>query len=143
MAERNRLDVTIFGNDYVLHSTKPDEQMRRVVEYAQTRIDEAASKQTRYNKTMQVTLACINLADEACEWRAKAEENAQALTASAEAQQKQAEKVAELEEKLDAALAAVEAKDDDLQALWKELENTENKRLETAKQFQEYRRTHH
>ncbi|MDD7592884.1 MAG: cell division protein ZapA [Peptoniphilaceae bacterium] len=143
MAERNRLDVTIFGNDYVLHSSRPDAQMRRVVAYAQQKIDEAGSEQTRYNKTMQVTLACINLADEADEWRSKAQVNADALAALQGQVERQQAELTELQAELELALAAAEEKEQDLEAVHRKLEVTENKRLETAKQFQEYRRTHH
>lgn len=63
MASRNRMEINIFGQSYVLHSTRDEEEMRQVVSLATKTIQEAASPQTRYNTTLQATLACMNLAD--------------------------------------------------------------------------------
>lgn len=142
MGERNRLEVKIFGKDYVLHSTRPDEEMRQVVAYVQRKIQEASSESTRYNKTMQATLACINLADE--NFQLKTQTDAIRLE-----EKEQRDKVAEqeshilkLQQQLEQQKKANAQKDSELKALWDSLEESENKRLDLAKQFQEYQRTH-
>ena len=63
MASRNRMEVKIFGQSYVLHSARDEAEMRKVVSLATKAIQDSASPQTRYNNTMQATLACMNLAD--------------------------------------------------------------------------------
>lgn len=142
MAEANRLNVRIFGNDVVLKSTRPDQEMERIVNYVQKQIEDARSPKTRYNKTMQVTLACINLADQLFETRG-------ALDAVESDVASREEKIQSLEaalheevERSKTATAALSEREKEMQTLRRALEESENKRLEMAKQFQEYQRTH-
>ncbi len=140
--ERNQLKARIFGNDYVLRSARPDEEMRTVVAYVQKKIDEAASEHTKYNKTMQATLACINMADEYFQIALKAEEEHGKLASHEAREQELEQTVSQLKEQISLLSASNEEKEERLQAVQQNLERSENKRLELAKQFQEYQRTH-
>lgn len=88
MASRNRMEVKIFGQSYVLHSARDEAEMRKVVSLATKAIQDSASPQTRYNNTMQATLACMNLADACLQAQAEAE----AAHAEVKKAQEQAEK---------------------------------------------------
>lgn len=88
MASRNRMEVKIFGQSYVLHSARDEAEMRKVVSLATKAIQDSASPQTRYNNTMQATLACMNLADACLQAQAEVE----AAHAEVKKAQEQAEK---------------------------------------------------
>ena len=142
MAERNRLEVKIFGNDYVLHSSRPDEEMRAVVDFVKKQIDDAASTQTRYNKTMQVTLACINVADAYFQEKTQSDEAKKQISARESHEAELKKEIRDLQQKLEQAQKECRAQQGEADAVRKNLEESENKRLELAKQFQEFQRTH-
>lgn len=92
MASRNRMEVKIFGQSYVLHSARDEAKMRKVVSLATKAIQDSASPQTRYNNTMQATLACMNLADACLQAQAEAEAaHAEVKQAQEQAKKAQAE----------------------------------------------------
>ncbi|MBY0584152.1 cell division protein ZapA [Murdochiella sp. Marseille-P8839] len=92
MASRNRMEVKIFGQSYVLHSARDEAEMRKVVSLATKAIQDSASPQTRYNNTMQATLACMNLADACLQAQAEAEAaHAEVKQAQEQAKKAQAE----------------------------------------------------
>lgn len=62
MAQINRVEVEIAGNNYILKSDKAREEILEVVEFVKKNIKKAENSSNRYNKTMQVTLAILNLA---------------------------------------------------------------------------------
>lgn len=94
MASRNRMEINIFGQSYVLHSTREEEDMRKVVSLATKTIQEAASQQTRYNTTLQATLACMNLAD-ACIQAQEQEKAAEKRLIKAQEKEEEARKAME------------------------------------------------
>lgn len=63
MGDKNRYDVQIGTNNYVLKTTRSKEETDSIVKYVDAEI-ESASKQLRYkNPAMHATLACLNIAD--------------------------------------------------------------------------------
>lgn len=63
MAGKNRYNVRIGNDNYVLKTERSKEETDQIVKYVDTEI-ESAKKQLKYrNQTMHVTLACLNIAD--------------------------------------------------------------------------------
>lgn len=63
MAGKNRYNVRIGNDNYVLKTERSKEETDQIVKYVDTEI-ESARKQLKYrNQTMHVTLACLNIAD--------------------------------------------------------------------------------
>lgn len=63
MAGKNRYNVKIGNDKYVLKTDRSEEETDQIVKYVDTEI-ESAKKQIKYrNQTMHVTLACLNIAD--------------------------------------------------------------------------------
>mgnify|MGYP001660939960 CR=1 FL=1 len=142
MAEVNKLKVNIGGNDYVLVSERPAEEMKQVADYVEQRVKESGSKNRRFNRTMQATLACVNMADEL--FTSKAERRSMS-----EALEEGRDRISRLEEELDTlkeeARRSRQSNADlheDLKVLHENLSQSEEKLLDLAKQFQEYQRTH-
>lgn len=63
MEGKNRYDVRIGTNNYVLKTTRSKEETDSIVKYVDAEI-ESASEQLKYkNPAMHATLACLNIAD--------------------------------------------------------------------------------
>lgn len=59
----NKLKVTIAKEEYLLLSQRPDEEMQAIADFVAKKVEEVETKDLRFNRTMQATLACINIAD--------------------------------------------------------------------------------
>lgn len=63
MADKNRYDVKIGNNNYVLKTKRSKEETDAIVKYVDTEL-ESAKEQLKYrNPAMHATLACLNIAD--------------------------------------------------------------------------------
>lgn len=63
MADKNRYDVKIGNNNYVLKTKRSKEETDAIVKYVDAELD-SAKKQLNYrNPAMHATLACLNIAD--------------------------------------------------------------------------------
>lgn len=175
--EWNKLTMSIGGNVYVLTSTRPDEEMRRVAEYVEEKVKEATSHHRRFNPTMQATLAALNIADDLFETRAALakledeartpmaeygllkeqndrlnrmhQENMERMAVLKRQVQEHLQEIGKLrreQERLDRELEtqqiAFQDKEVDFREVQKNLAESERKRIEMAKQYQEYQRTH-
>ncbi|WP_019134517.1 cell division protein ZapA [Kallipyga massiliensis] len=140
--EVNRMQVTINGDRYVLKSRKNKEEMERVTDYVNWKIGEINRSDLRFNKTMQTTLAMMNMTDdlflaqdelrEVEEEKAGLEEEVRALQAENK----------ELKDRIHRQEEASIDREEDLKALRENLKASEDKILLLSKQFQEYQRTH-
>ncbi len=175
--EWNKLTMSIGGNVYVLTSSRPDEEMRRVAEYVEEKVNEATSHHRRFNSTMQATLAALNIADDLFETRAalaKLEDASRTPMAEYGSLKEQNDRLSrmhqedmdqiavlkrqvqehlqeiarlrrereQLDQELETQQIAFQDKEVDFQEVQKHLEESERKRIEMAKQYQEYQRTH-
>lgn len=63
MVDKNRYDVKIGNNNYVLKTKRSKEETDAIVKYVDTEL-ESAKVQLKYrNPAMHATLACLNIAD--------------------------------------------------------------------------------
>mgnify|MGYP001423288897 FL=1 len=64
MEKHNRIEMTIGGNDYVLYSDRDTEDMLAIANYVEKKIEEVPTSKQLFNKSMPITLAAVNIADE-------------------------------------------------------------------------------
>lgn len=62
--EKNRYNVQIGINNYLLKTSKSKEETEKIVKYVDEMINQAKETLHYRNPTMHATLACINIADE-------------------------------------------------------------------------------
>ena len=140
--EVNRMQVTINGDRYVLKSKKNKEEMERVTDYVNRKIGEINRSDLRFNKTMQTTLAMMNMTDDlflAQDELKETEEEKAGLEEEVRALQVENK---ELKERIHRQEEASIDREEDLKALRENLKASEDKILPLSKQFQEYQRTH-
>lgn len=140
--EVNRMQVTINGDRYVLKSKKNKEEMERVTNYVNRKIGEISRSDLRFNKTMQTTLAMMNMTDDLFLVRDQLEEikaEKEGLEEDIQALQRENK---EVKDRLHRQEEASYDREEDLKALRQNLKEAEDRILLLSKQFQEYRRTH-
>lgn len=140
--EVNRMQVTINGDRYVLKSKKNKEEMERVTNYVNRKIGEISRSDLRFNKTMQTTLAMMNMTDDLFLVQDQLEEieaEKEGLEEDIQALQRENK---EVKDRLHRQEEASYDREEDLKALRQNLKEAEDRILLLSKQFQEYRRTH-
>lgn len=138
----NRIQVTINGDRYVLKSTQTKEEMEKVADHVNQKIREISRSDLRFNKTMQATLAMMNITDDLFAVQEEKEDLAkEKADLEEEVTALQAEN-RELKDRIRRQEAASKDREEDLKALRQNLAQSEDKILLLSKQFQEYRRTH-
>lgn len=63
MADKNRYDVEIGNNNYVLKTKRSKEETDAIVKYVDTELESAENQLKYRNPAMHATLACLNIAD--------------------------------------------------------------------------------
>lgn len=61
MVEKNKLEVTISGQQYTLTSDRSESEIQDVADFVNAYIHDFQSPANRFNKLSQVTLACLNM----------------------------------------------------------------------------------
>ena len=63
MSDKNRYDVKIGNNNYVLKTKRSKEATEAIVKYVDTELESAKNQLKYRNPAMHATLACLNIAD--------------------------------------------------------------------------------
>lgn len=138
----NKIKVTINGNDYVLKSDQKPEKMQELAEFVDQKIEELGVRDLRFNKTMQATLACINISD----LLYRSQEKVNSLEDERKALEESNKELLEIKNRLTSELEREKEgskdKDIDLKALRDNLIESQKKLMAVSKQFQEYQRSH-
>ena len=138
----NKIKITINGNDYVLKSNQTPERMQEIARFVNKKIEELGGRDLKFNKTMQATLACINISDllyKETEMNNGLKEEIDSL----EGRNKElAESERSLQDELKKEKEASRDKEIDLKALRQNLIESQDKLMALSKQFQEYQRSH-
>ncbi|MDF2523855.1 MAG: hypothetical protein K0R31_1496 [Clostridiales bacterium] len=64
MAEKNRVDVRIGGNDYTLIGAESEEFIHKVAHYIDKKMNEIIRGSTKLSTSMAAVLTAVNVADE-------------------------------------------------------------------------------
>ncbi len=138
----NKIKITINGNDYVLKSNQTPERMQEIAKFVDKKIEELGARDLRFNKTMQATLACINISDllyKEIETNNGLKEEIDSLKGR---NKELAESERSLQDELKKEKEASRDREIDLKALRQNLIESQEKLLAISKQFQEYQRSH-
>ncbi len=138
----NKIKITINGNDYVLKSNQTPERMQEIARFVNKKIEELGGRDLKFNKTMQATLACINISDllyKETEMNNGLKEEIDSLKGR---NKELAESERSLQDELKKEKEASRDKEIDLKALRQNLIESQDKLMALSKQFQEYQRSH-
>lgn len=64
MADQNRIEVTIAGTDYKIYSPRDMDEMKAIIAYVENKIEESKGPESQYNRSMPITLAALQIAEE-------------------------------------------------------------------------------
>lgn len=140
-AKVNRMSARINGNDYVLTSDRPRQEMEEIVDFVSQELAKLDDR-PRFSKTMQATLTCINITDQLFQSKKLAQGRGEDLKASQDRVKELETEVADLKTRQVDLEETIIQKDEDLKAARDRLKETEKKLLSLAKQYQEYQRSH-
>ncbi len=63
-AEKNKVTVNIYGSNYTMRTAYTDEQVEKIVDYLNQKMQEAGANQSRLNYKDVAVLAALNITDE-------------------------------------------------------------------------------
>lgn len=137
MGEKNRLEVLINGQQYVLMSDRPKKELQEVADFVNGYIHDFQSPANRFNKLSQVTLACLNMGMEYMDQK-KAIEGFEAQWEELKNNHQEKQKTnrslqknqEELEEKIQELSRIISSKDEEIAKLKREKEELD-KEIET------------
>jgi len=64
MTEKKKIQIAIDGRNFTVIGTEPEEYVRKIADYVDSKIKEVTSKNDRLGQIMATTLAALNISDE-------------------------------------------------------------------------------
>ncbi len=102
MAAKKKIEVVIYGTEYVMVSEKSEEYINALADKVDTVMQEIGKSNSRYNPTMVAVLAALNLADDLNKSREEYEHTSEKLENIQGELQRPFEELNELRQELEA-----------------------------------------